>query len=142
MIESFTTHPHLYKQPQSRSVKSLKRKIEKLYSICVFAPADKAANNVIFIWKRDYVCFLKGELNSTSTYVPSQLKKDNILWHHIDTLVKIDVICLYFMSKLINMNCLYYSVYQSYTKDLINHALYKIQVTALLPFYLSILHPL
>ena len=70
------------------------------------------------------MCVLKGELNSTSTYVPSQLKKDKLLLHHIDTLVKIDVNCLYFMSKLINMNCLYFSVYQSYTKDLLLYTLY------------------
>ena len=66
-IENFTTHPHLYKQPPSRSVKALKRKMEKLHSKYVFAPADKAANNVIIIWKRYYVEVLKEELNSTST---------------------------------------------------------------------------
>ena len=48
-IENFTTHPHLYKQPPSRSVKALKRKIEKLHSKYGFAPADKAANNDIII---------------------------------------------------------------------------------------------
>ena len=48
-IENFTKHPHLYKQSTSRSVKSLKRQMEKLHSKCVFAPADKAANNVIII---------------------------------------------------------------------------------------------
>ena len=55
------------------------------------APADKAANNVIIIWKRYYVAVLNGELNSTSTYVPAQLKKDKLLLHHIDTLTKINV---------------------------------------------------
>ena len=48
-IENFTKHPHLYKQPPSRSVKSLKKKMEKLHRKYVFAPADKAANNVIII---------------------------------------------------------------------------------------------
>ena len=48
-IENFTTHPHLYKQPPGRSVKALKRKMEKLHSKYVFAPVDKAANNVIII---------------------------------------------------------------------------------------------
>ena len=42
----------LYKQPPSRSVKALKRKMERLHSKYVFAPADKAANNVIIIWKK------------------------------------------------------------------------------------------
>ena len=48
-IDNFTKHPHLYKQPPSRSVKSLKKKMEKLHRKYVFAPADKAANNVIII---------------------------------------------------------------------------------------------
>ena len=59
--------------------------------MCVFAPADKAANNAIIIWKRYYVEVLKGELNSTSTYASAQLTKDQLLVHHINTLTKIDV---------------------------------------------------
>ena len=90
-IENYTVHPHLYKQPPSRSVKALKRKMERLHSKYVFAPADKAANNVIIIWKKYYVDVLKEELNSTSTYVPAQLTKDKLLLHHIDTLTKINV---------------------------------------------------
>ena len=46
-IEKFTIQPNLYKQPPSRSVKVLKRKMEWLHSKYVFLPADKAANNVI-----------------------------------------------------------------------------------------------
>ena len=34
---------------------------------------------------------LKGELNSTSTYVPAQLTKDKLPLRHIDTLTKINV---------------------------------------------------
>ena len=41
--------------------------------------------------KRYYVDVLKGELNSTSTYVPAQLTKDKLFLHHIDTLTKINV---------------------------------------------------
>ena len=48
-IDNFTKHPHLFKQPSSRSVKSLKKKMEKLHRKYVFAPADKAANKVINI---------------------------------------------------------------------------------------------
>ena len=81
----------MFKQRSSRSVKSLKKKMEKLHRKYVFAPADKAANNVIIIWKRHYVEVLKGELNSTSTYAPAQLTKYQLLVHHINTLTKIDV---------------------------------------------------
>ena len=90
-IDNFTKHPHLFKQPSSRSVKSLKKKMEKLHRKYVFAPADKAANNVIIIWKRHYIEVLKGDLNSTSTYVPAELTKDQLLVHHINTLTNIDV---------------------------------------------------
>ena len=75
----------VYKQPPSRSVKALKRKMEKLHSKYVFAPVDKAANNVITIWKRYYVDVLNEELDSTSTYVLAQLTKDKLLLHHIYT---------------------------------------------------------
>ena len=44
------------------------------------------------------------------------------------------------MSKLINVNCLHFIGCQNYTNVLINRVLYQIQVTALLPFFLSILH--
>ena len=43
-IENVIIHPNLYKQPPSRSVKALKRKMEGLHSKYVFSPADKAAN--------------------------------------------------------------------------------------------------
>ena len=65
--------------------------MEKLHRKYVFAPADKAANNVIIIWKRHYVEVLKEELNSTSTYVPAQLTKDQLLVHFINILTKINV---------------------------------------------------
>ena len=127
----------LYKQPLSRSVKALIRKMEKLHSKYVFAPADKAANNVIIIWKRYYVDVLKGELNSTSTSVADELTKDKPLLHHIDTLTKINV-------KIDKCELLHFTGCQRYmyTKILINHVSYQILATALLPFFQSILHPL
>lgn len=48
-IDNFTKHPNLYKQPPSRSIQSIKKKLEKLQYKYVFAPADKAANNIIII---------------------------------------------------------------------------------------------
>ena len=46
---------------------------------------------MIIFWKRHYVEVLKGEINSTSTYVPAQLTKDQLPVHHINTLPKINV---------------------------------------------------
>ena len=44
------------------------------------------------------------------------------------------------ISKLINVNCLHFIGCQNYNNVLFNRVLYQIQVTALLPFFLSILH--
>ena len=46
---------------------------------------------MIIIWNWYYVEVLKGGINSTSTYVPAQLTKDQFLVHHINTLTKINV---------------------------------------------------
>ena len=93
----------------------------------------KAANNVIIIWKRHYVEVLKGELNSTRTYMYL------LSWRKTNYLCIISILSPKSMSKLINVNCLHFIGCQNYTNVLINRVLYQIQVTALLPFFLSIL---
>ena len=60
-------------------------------------------------------------------------RKTNFLWI-------ISILSWKSMSKLINVNCLHFNGCQNYTNVLINHVLYQNQVTALLPFSLSILH--
>ena len=119
--------------PVDQWSKALNRKMEKLHSNYVVAPPDKAANDVIIIWKRYYVDILKEEFISTSKYAPAQLTKDKLLLHHTDTLMNIYV-------KIDKLNCLHFIGYQSFTNILKNHPLYLILVTTLLPFFLSILH--
>ena len=55
-LENLTQNIHLnlYKQQTSHSVKSLERKMETIHGKSL-APADKAANNVIIIWKSYFV---------------------------------------------------------------------------------------
>ena len=84
--------------------------------------------------KRYYVDVLKGELNSTSTYVPAQLTKDKHLLHHIDNLTTINV-------KIDKCELPTFIGRQSYTKIILNHASYQILATTLLPFFQIILHP-
>ena len=83
--------------------------MEKLHSKYVFAPAHKAANNVIIICKRYYVDVLKSGMSSTSAYVPAELTKDKLLLRHIDSLTKsnikidkIDLPTFYWLPKLHN----------------------------------------
>ena len=84
----FTTHPHWYQQPPIRSVKALKSKMEKLQSKYSFHLPTKQQIKSSFSEKVDV---LKEELNSTSTYIPTQLTRDKLILHNIDTLKKIDV---------------------------------------------------
>lgn len=48
-IENFLSNPHLYRQPKTQSITSIKNKLHKLHEQFVFAPADKAANNIIIV---------------------------------------------------------------------------------------------
>ena len=61
-------------------------------------------------------------------------------WRKTNFLCIISILSLKSMSKLINVNCLHFIGCQNCTNVLINLLLYQIQVTALLPFFLSILH--
>ena len=74
---------------------------------------------------------LKEELNSTSTHVPDQLTKDKRLLRHIDTLIKSNI-------KIDKRKLPSFYLLPKLHTILINHALYQILVTALLPSYLSI----
>ena len=65
--------------------------MEKLHSKYVFTPAGNAAAKFIITWKRYYVDVLRGQLNSSSTYIPAHLTNDKFLLHHINTFAKINV---------------------------------------------------
>ena len=130
-IENFTKHPHLYKQPTSRSLGSLKRKMEKLHSKYVFAPADKAANNVIVICKKYYVEVLKSELIIRVHMYLLICRKTNFF-------SGISIVSQNQISKLTKLISLHFTGCQNYTKILTNQASYLILVTALLQSCLSI----
>ena len=61
-------------------------------------------------------------------------------WRKTTFLCIISILSPYSMSKLINVNCPHFIGCQNYTNVLINRVSYQIQVTALLPFFLSISH--
>ena len=79
---SFLDFPENYQQPKSGLINSIKSKISKLHEEFVIAPADKAYNNVIFIWKIYYLEVLRKELTTTSAYIKSTSNKTQILAEH------------------------------------------------------------
>ena len=69
-------------------MKSLRKKMETLHHKYVFAPADKAANNVIIIWKRHYVevifarnCTSVLEFHSKNLQITSKLLTQGYRYH-------------------------------------------------------------
>ena len=48
----------------------------------VLAPADKAANNVVVVWKRYYIDTLKQELSTAKTYEHNRLDETSIVDRH------------------------------------------------------------
>ena len=65
---------------------------------------------------------------------------DQLSWRKTNFLCIISILSPKSMSKLIDVNCLHFTGCQNYTNVLINRVLYQIQITALLPFFLNILH--
>ena len=61
-------------------------------------------------------------------------------WRKTNFLCIISIFSPKSISKMINVNCQHCIGCQNYTNVLINRFLYQIQVAALLPFFLSILH--
>ena len=90
-IQNFTIHPELYQQPKTISLGTLKSKLAKLHEEFVITPADKASNNVIFIWKKYYLEVLRKELTTTNAYTISDKSASSILSEHSDTLKNFNV---------------------------------------------------
>ena len=109
------------------------KSIVELGYMCLRGLLGPPAVTIIKYLKYEKRLLNESELNSTSTYAPAQLTKDQLLVHHINSLTKIDVKIdkcelptIYWLPKL------HKRPYKS--------RLYQIQVTALLPFFRSILH--
>ena len=46
----------------------MKKGVQEFHRKFVLAPADKAANNFVFVWKMYYINYLKQELGTAKTY--------------------------------------------------------------------------
>ena len=60
----------------------MKKGIQEFHRRFVLAPADKAANNVVVVWKIYYINTLKQEPNTAKTYEHNRLDKTSIVDRH------------------------------------------------------------
>ena len=71
------------------SFRYLKQGIQEFHRKYVLAPADKAANNVVVVWRLYYINTLKQELGSTKTYERISTDEKSIVnTHSIDITAK------------------------------------------------------
>ena len=116
-IDNFTKHPHLYKQPPSRSVKSLKRKWRNYtVNISLLLPIKQRIawslfenDTMLLFWKGNLILRVHMYLLS---------------WRKTNFLCIISILSPKSMSKLINVNYLHFIAYQNYTNVRINRVLY------------------
>ena len=74
------------------SFRYLKQGIQEFHRKYVFAPADKAANNVVVVGRLYYINTLKQELGSTKTYERSSTDERSVVnTHSIDITAKFAV---------------------------------------------------
>ena len=60
----------------------LKKGIQEFHRRFVLAPADKAANNIVVVWKMYYINTLKQELSTAKTYEHNRLDETPIVDGH------------------------------------------------------------
>ena len=60
------------------SYRYLKSGIEEFHRKCVVVPADKAANNVVDVWRLHYINTLKQELSGTKAFINRLPKKRSL----------------------------------------------------------------
>ena len=74
------------------SIFETKQGIQEFHRKYVFAPADKATNNVVVVWRLHYINSLIQELGSTNTYERISTDKRSIFnTHSIDITAKFAV---------------------------------------------------
>jgi hypothetical protein len=86
-----TIYPSAFHKPEV--VKELNYRLHEEY---VLVPADKASNNIVFVYRAHYYHFIINELgiNSTisnRTYTPTAFSKDEILKNHASVLNTLNV---------------------------------------------------
>ena len=67
-ISFYSQNTNLLPPKPKRSLRHLKLGIEEFHKKYVWASADKAANNVVVVWRLHYVNTLQQELSGTKAY--------------------------------------------------------------------------
>ena len=126
-IKFYLQNTNLLPPIPKSTFRHLKQGIQDFHGKYVFAPADKAANNVVVVWRLHYIYTLKQELSGTKAYKVTSEEEKSVVNGHCNHLA------LKFLYVLRNAKTdfLRYIGYLSFTKDRIKHDLLQTQVLIL-----------
>ena len=108
---SQNTNP-LPTKPKS-SFRHLKQGIQAVHRKYVSVPADKAANNVVVVWRLHYINTLKQELSGTKAYKETSEEEKSVVNGHCNHLA-LDFLYVLRNAKTDFLRCI---GYLSFTKE-------------------------
>ena len=110
--------------PKPKSTfRHLKQGIQDFHGKYVLVPADKAANNVVVVWRLHYINTLKQELSGTKAYKETSEEEKSVVNGHCNHLALKFSVCV----KERQADFLRCIGYLSFTKDRIKHDLLQLK---------------
>ena len=82
-ISFYSQNTYILPRKPKISYRYLKSSIEEFHRKYVLVPADKAANNVVDVWRLHYIDTLKQELSGTKAYEQTSEKEKSVINNHI-----------------------------------------------------------
>ena len=122
-IKFYSQNTNLLPPKPKSTFQHLKQGIQDFHRKYALVPADKAANNVVVVWRLHYINTLKQELSGTKAYKETSEEEKSVVNGHCNHLaLKFSVFVKERQDRL---------GYLSFTKDRIKHDLLQTQVLVL-----------
>ena len=93
-IKFYSQNTNLLPPKPKSTFRHLKQGIQDFHRKYVLVPADKAANNVVVVWRLHYINTLKQELSGTKTYKETSEEKKSVVNGHCNHLALTFSVCV------------------------------------------------
>ena len=87
-IKFYSQNTNLLPPKPKSSFRHLKQGIQEYHRKYILVPADKAANNVVFVCRLHYINTLKRELNGTKAYEETSIDEKYVVYIHSNEIPK------------------------------------------------------
>ena len=93
-IKFYSQNTNLLSPKPKSTFRHLKQGIQDFHRKYVLVPADKAANNVVVVWRLHYINTLKQELSGTKAYKETFEEKKSVMNGHCNHLALNSFVCV------------------------------------------------